>query len=295
VIVLDTSALRSVAVPHDAVLTMILQLARQAGQRVALPEVVLREYLSHHRRDLISKIKAAQDAVQHLLGAQDDWANRETWRFLDYPDVDAAVAAMDHRLRTEFHTLVLTEAVAKGGLFREIDRKAPASTDLSKKGSGARDATIWLTVLEQCTASPGEQIFFVANDSDFGTQSLRPDLVPEAPANLVYCHGLAAVLQYLADPDQTAAEEARKAMYTSEVRDAMSRILSSWEVLNEIYGPPLPIAWNWRTPTQGRFTGSVRATICSPLATCGGGSLAVTLPPIATAARHWLRFGSGSK
>ena len=46
VIVLDSSVLRSLRVPHGSSFTMLRQLAQSSQHQLALPEIVLDEYLS---------------------------------------------------------------------------------------------------------------------------------------------------------------------------------------------------------------------------------------------------------
>lgn len=137
---LDSSIVRAVGFPHDAALSMVRILAERNRHTVALSESIWHQYLSHRRRDLEKKGKAAQAAVADLLGSGTGVAGREGWTGLRYPDVDTVIKEVEERLRTVFHVVPLTEAAAKAGLQREASRHAPAST--GEKAGGARDASI---------------------------------------------------------------------------------------------------------------------------------------------------------
>jgi hypothetical protein len=126
----------------------------------------------------------------------------------------------------------LPRAAAKGGLQREAYRQAPAST--GEKAGGARDASIWLTTLEQCRVASPAKVYLVAADADFGSGCLRPELIDEAPPNLVYCHGVEKVLAELADPVDVPAGEPQAVLRTENVKQAVRQALTGPDVMYEI-------------------------------------------------------------
>jgi hypothetical protein len=108
-------------------------------------------------------------------------------------------ADRENRLRSQFVVLPLTEDAAKGGLFREIDRKAPASIDPKRAGvrrPGRDDLADRVGAVrhgEPCKGLPS-----VARRR-FQRGNAASELVNEAASNLIYCHGLYALLGHLAD------------------------------------------------------------------------------------------------
>lgn len=83
-------------------------------------------------------------------------------------------------------------------------------------------------------ASPAD-VFFVSADGDFGSAgTLRPELDGEAPANLRFCGGIDAVISALADPDETAQDEAVKVFRVENVRHAVAADLAGPTIFAEI-------------------------------------------------------------
>lgn len=224
--------LRKLGFPSSTA-TIITLLAQQTGHQLALPETVLREYLSQRRRDLTTKVDAVRKGIAEMTGSAVEWEGRESWHGVVYPDVEEVITALELSVRKTFHVLDLTLDAARGALFREADRQAPAQT--GDKAGGARDASIWLTTLDACkTASPAE-VYFVSADGDFGSDGvLRRELAAEAPRNLRYCGGIDTVISALADPDETAQDEALKVFRTSNVRQAVAADLTNSAIIAEI-------------------------------------------------------------
>jgi len=211
---------------------MLRLVSEHSGHPLAIPEMVLEEYLSYRKIELKKKIAAARDARQHML-AMPSWPGQVSWNGAELPDLDGVVADLETELRARFQVLPLTSAAAVEALKREARRQAPASTDDDNPG-GARDAAIWLAVVDVCRiAMPGE-VYFVATDNDFGKKQLLPALAAEAPANLVLCKGMDKVIELLAKPAEATTEEVERDLATSNVGRAVQQAISGPDVLNRI-------------------------------------------------------------
>jgi hypothetical protein len=101
------------------------------------------------------------------------------------PPIDAvdAVKARQKAIEQVFKILPTPDGAEHEALSRDIRRLRPAKTewdkDKEKKGSGARDVVIWLTVLEAARTDGGE-VLFLSDDGDFGSaKGWHPELDEE--------------------------------------------------------------------------------------------------------------------
>lgn len=173
-------------------------MAAATGHELAVPTVVLSEYLAWYERDLASLSAEMTGAFLKLRRAAPDW-----WRGEGPVVPNVRTSSMDRgaALRSLFSVLLPPSDAEKIALDREIQRLAPASTSTQKPGTGARDVVIWLTVLNQL--STDSTVYFVSEDKRaFGETSLLPDLVREAdrhPGKLVFCPGIGSLLGQLGE------------------------------------------------------------------------------------------------
>ena len=76
-------------------------------------------------------------------------------------------------------TLETSGENARAALAREAFREKPAKV-VSKEKSGARDAAIWLSVIDYLRANPTETVYFVtSNTKDFGDGSVYQNPMSE--------------------------------------------------------------------------------------------------------------------
>src|SRR5207247_11398746 len=81
VIVLDTNMLRKVGFPSSTT-TVLALLSERTKHPLALPETVLREYLSQRRRELWTKVDAARKAIADMSGSAVAWDGQQSWQGL---------------------------------------------------------------------------------------------------------------------------------------------------------------------------------------------------------------------
>jgi hypothetical protein len=209
VIVLDSNQLRQAAPPDGPLLSLVRKLSDDSGHVLAIPQMVLDEYLGYHEHQARTEIAVLQKAARRLdkLFEQDISGH--------VPPIDSADAVQTRRKSIEqvFTILPTPEGAEHQALSREIRRLRPASTewDDDKGGSGARDVVIWLTVLEAAKGEPGE-VIFVTQDGDFGTGAgWHPELADETsgiPLRLLYA-GISGLIDEFAtsaaEPENTMA------------------------------------------------------------------------------------------
>ncbi|WP_157876869.1 PIN domain-containing protein [Streptomyces graminilatus] len=170
-IVLDTNQLRHAAFPHGAVLGMLSKIAEVSGHKLALPEMVVVEHVARHRHEVEQALTSARKAFATLGKAfGQDLSDRVA-------DLSADEAAQQRRAALENSFVVLPTPTGAGdeALAREANRRPPAervwedAEGKPVKARGARDAVIWLTLLESASRT-SEDIWFVSMDRDFGNE-----------------------------------------------------------------------------------------------------------------------------
>jgi len=172
VIVLDTNQLRHAAFPHGAVLGMLRKIAKLGGHTLALPEMVVIEHVAHQRHEIEKSLTAARKALTTLGKA---FGQNLTERVEDLSAEDAT-GKLQAALEDSFTVLPTPPGAANEALAREANRRPPAeqvwedSDGKPVKARGARDAVIWLTLLEAASQA-NEEIWFVSQDRDFGNDS----------------------------------------------------------------------------------------------------------------------------
>jgi hypothetical protein len=230
-------------------------LAQRTRHELAIPDVVLDEYLAWRRREVTSKVEAAQSAVRGLLRTA-TWDRRAEWEDLEPPDVDDIVEATGAMLRERFVILDVTGDDAREALRREAARQPPAKIDDKGSGAGARDAAIWLTVLRQCPIASPSSVHFVADDHDFGRDVLDPKLRAEAPDNLYYHDGLPKLLGALAEPSKLGQSDILKVLQGADVGRAVANIPYEVDVMGEM----ATWVFDRKVPRTGNITGPLDAS-----------------------------------
>ncbi|MEU6904251.1 PIN domain-containing protein [Streptomyces coeruleorubidus] len=183
-IVLDTNQLDAAAFPHGAILGMLRKIAEIHKLSLAIPEMVAVEHTAHHRHDVELAIRDARKALSTLDKAYGQDLTSQVSGL-------SADGAADRRRRAleEIFTILPTPAgAAEEALKREANRQPPANQVWDANGkpvkaSGARDVTIWLTLLEAAAAND-EDVWFLSMDGDFGKGDFHPLLRQEAEQKL---------------------------------------------------------------------------------------------------------------
>ncbi|WP_066951218.1 PIN domain-containing protein [Streptomyces lushanensis] len=180
-IVLDTNQLRSAVFPHGAVMNMLTKIAELNERPLAIPRMVAVEDIAHHQHAIEDALKDARKAagvLDHALGS-------ELMTEIRRLSGSRAAATRWEALDAVFKILPTPPGAAEEALRREANRQPPAeqtwvdSNGKSVKARGARDVTIWLSILEAARSTDGE-VWFVSQDADFGRDDFHPLLRQEA-------------------------------------------------------------------------------------------------------------------
>ena len=165
---IDLSALRAVVMEH--------------GFDVALPRMVVEESIGQRRRHVraaIERVRSAQHAV------------REFWKVESppSPDLDDTVEQWRTHLEGRFRIVETPANAANEALAREIHRIPP-----TRDGKGARDAVIWLSIIDDIKGTDGESNFLItSNKKDFASpqdpNSFHPALLEELGARALTARG----------------------------------------------------------------------------------------------------------
>lgn len=174
-ILFDTNELLSLTMT-GSVAAILQSIAAEAGLKLAISSVTEDEFRSERSRELQKAIDSAQRSHSALQRIAPYWKPPE----FSYPSLDSLVEREMDRVRSVFTVLPLDGAHAVEALRREAERRRPASTDLTRPGTGARDTAIWLTAIEHSRKS-GKPVYLVSADGKaFGKEVLDPVLITEA-------------------------------------------------------------------------------------------------------------------
>jgi hypothetical protein len=203
VILLDTNQLlgKSLDAP---VLRMLKKVAEQAGHGLVLPEMVAEEYLAHYRHDVEEAARRAGEGFEALHRLVPRWPGDAR---LLRSVAESAELGRRSQLGDLFRIHPAPDGAWRESVMREASRRPPAKTswEAGKPGGGARDAVVWLTVLDACAGSREEAYFVTGNSSDFGKGGvLREELAQEVRERLGedagllrYCPGIPALMSQL--------------------------------------------------------------------------------------------------
>jgi hypothetical protein len=154
--------------------------AAQTTQFVLVPWLVAEEARGHYRRSLekaVARMNSAISDVNRMFDELDDVG------FDPIPDIDHQVESWQERLDVMAKTIPPVAEDAVEALRREVWGVAPARRT-EKKGVGARDAAIWLSIVRD-HAERGEAGHFITEDADFILRpSMGDDVAAEHPLQL---------------------------------------------------------------------------------------------------------------
>ncbi|WP_431681261.1 PIN domain-containing protein [Kitasatospora sp. KL5] len=239
-IVLDTNQLQHAAFPHGAVLGMVRKIAELSGQVLAIPEMVAVEDVAHHQH----KVELALTAARKALATLDEAFGASLAQKVTWLSGELAAQKRQEALENVFKILPTPAGAAQEALRREAHRLPPAEQAWEAedgkrvKARGARDVTIWLTLLE--TARSGENVWFVSQDGDFGKGDFHPALRDEAMEALAKAEslrllrgGIDQLLSELAQP-ASMPEAPAQILQADAVTQAVIDSLSSVSVFHRL-------------------------------------------------------------
>jgi hypothetical protein len=198
-IVIDTTLLVQSRNLDAISLNALRIVARARGLEIVVPSIALLEAESRRREEVETECNAIQRATSRLAGYSADFSTPQL------PKPEEVAARWRSSLERTFRIAHLTPENAIESLRREALRTPP-----TRAGRGARDAAIWLTVLDVLTEEKKPGYFVSDNSKDFGDQPdqtlLHPTLAEEAGRRGVdvrYCSSLDALLGELTDAEST--------------------------------------------------------------------------------------------
>lgn len=167
-IYLDAEPLYGLA-PNSLVLSSLKILARELKIEIAIPEIAVDEACAKQREQIEAKVSGIQREIDKADGFF------EPPRF-PKPDVESLIAKYRADLVNGMRVIPISGDRAIDSLRREINRRPPA-----RNGVGARDAAIWLSILDDHRAKSEDGYFVSGNTKDFGEPdgSLNPRLRAE--------------------------------------------------------------------------------------------------------------------
>jgi len=261
VIVLDTNQLRHAAFPQGAVLGMLRKIAEISEQTLALPQMVVVEHVAHHRHEIEVSLTSARKALGTLAKA---FAQDLTKSISGLSGEDGAEKRRVE-LESSFTVLPTPPGAAEEALAREANRQPPAeqvwvdSDGRPVKAHGARDAVIWLTILE-AAGSTDEELWFVSKDGDFGNgdksdfhEALRDeanDKLGENSGRLrLLSGGVDQLLKELATPAEAPTNLAAM-LQGPVVAYAVHLVMQGPDVFFGLLPPNLPIGFHGAYQSQ---------------------------------------------
>jgi hypothetical protein len=226
-IILDTNVLPRDGSLAGPIIALVQAIAVKTGHQVALPRIVVEESVALLHRELHQEWDKANTAAKALAryfpGYRIEEPNlverAQQWRTdleRSFVVLDAPPGAADEALRREAHRIAPTRSAGPKG-----------------SGSGARDALIWLTVLDAYKKEPASGVaYFVTNNpADFGKGGLLPSLQQEVDAvatsaSFRYLTSMPDLLATLATPagsgptaDELVASHKLRATVVKALRD----------------------------------------------------------------------------
>jgi hypothetical protein len=169
VIIFDTSAVN--LLNRRSSRWDLLRAVKQSGLELSIPWMVCEELIAHQVLPYIEAFQQATAAINRL-NKRNEWGDA-----LRRPsnEIERARSYWRGQYEELFRILETSGEAARQALSREANCQRPAKVDPENKG-GARDAAIWLSVMDFLKANPEESVFFVCgNTSDFGDGSSYPE------------------------------------------------------------------------------------------------------------------------
>ncbi len=165
VIIFDTNALNNIQLESPRA-DIMRKFRASAQHRVAVPWMVLEELVAHQATNYMDTRNAARTALKTLRKAA-PWQADDGFVTPDL-ELEQCQDYWREQYGELFDEIVETSGeAARKALGREALALPPARRG-EKKSVGSRDAAIWFSVLDFLRANPGEDVWFVTDDGDFG-------------------------------------------------------------------------------------------------------------------------------
>lgn len=168
-------------------------LAREVGQEVMIPDIVLEEACRLHQQkieEIFSKYKSIYKEVSYYADISE----------VDLPSSQDLVQAWKASLQSKVKVIPTPEDIFKEAIYREIYRTPPA-----REGRGARDAAIWLTIKNVHCQGLCTGYFVSQNTKDFASSNDSKELHPAlrgeieiAPEAFYYCNSIDLLVEKIA-------------------------------------------------------------------------------------------------
>ncbi|WP_030303125.1 PIN domain-containing protein [Streptomyces katrae] len=265
-IILDANILKSVSL--RGLEAELLRAIRASGvEEIAAPWIAVEEI-------------AAQEALRYAekydrVATELDTLDKATpWETVSHPRRAQPEEVRSHwrdRYAEIVHILQTSPQAYQQALFREANLLAPCKA-IGKDGhkTGARDAAIWLTAVEYARDNPGQSVYFVTADGDFGTADSLPDQMAQDLARLggrfVRYTSLTDVLTKFASPVTIDEETVKEALCAEHVLRSVSEAARDEAGRRRFEGVVLP---SESATTQLTFTFLGWPADCGPAVALG--------------------------
>ncbi|GAB2835817.1 hypothetical protein GCM10027073_74220 [Streptomyces chlorus] len=194
-IILDTNILWGLT-PEDSSADLLRAIRSVAGERVAVPWVVMEE-LAAQRAIKYQEQHARATAAIDALRETTPWSLGSPLGPCEPNDVRKDCR---ERWSTVLDVIETSYSAFREAAFREANCLPPCKIHKSEK-IGSRDAAIWLSAIEYAKQHPEEQIYFVSNNTrDFGDGTAYPDPMDKDVA------GLTNTFRHYRNMDELVAE-----------------------------------------------------------------------------------------
>jgi hypothetical protein len=260
-IILDTNQLDRHSL-DSSFMALLKMLSNSTGHALAISEVTYNEHCAHYEyrlRRACSQAARSRSELDELLKVSHVEEEEGIASFVRGPsdeDVEAASSAYKSRLLSIFRLIELSGPSAIEALRREAWRVAPASTSFDTKGSGARDAAIWLSLIG-ASAGSTETVYFISSDRRaFRTDRCVADSREDGAA-IVILSDIGELLSLLAD-DVDAEVNIALIKESSVVKERFTQYINATNLLwavNDvaIEGPSGTSSWAYGDPVNLEF------------------------------------------
>lgn len=236
-IILDTNILWN-QTPEGGSADLLRAIRVCAGERVAVPWMVMEELAAQQAIKYQDQYKRAADAVQALREAT-PWG-------LDLPlgpcEPDEVRKSWRQRWGTVVDVIPTSAEALREAVFREANGLRPCKP-ATKVKTGGRDVAIWLSAVEYARANPAETVYFVSgNTKDFGDGEAFPAPMDKDVA------GLGDRFRLMLSLDDVMAKFAPE---TTTDEAAVRALLTEGRVIGQLVNEATTQGW---LPMDGAFT-----------------------------------------
>jgi hypothetical protein len=254
ILILDTNAVRMLN-PNGSNADVLRIIKNSGTAKVAVPEMVFHEMVAQQVIEYRDAYNRAEVAVKRVRGRHPESA-KVFMELNNGPDIQGVREGWERQYRAIFDLIPTTGEMALQALIREANGEKPAKLTEKqgeKKKEGARDAAIWLSVIEYMRRNPDERVYFVTkNSKDFGDGSEWPhpmDLdIQGMEDRIEILEDMDAVISALTEevPTSELSEEASAAL------KALPQVVGEWAI-KMLRGRPQPASILSEFDRSGHF------------------------------------------